>query len=145
MGMSDYLENILIDFVFRGVNYTPSENLYIALCTSVPNDADSGTTIAEVTGGNYERFRIPCQMTSWYSTAGSTSAPSNGSNGRTGNALAIEWEEVTWEDTVIAVAICDAPIGGNMLFYGELEKSKTVTAGSSIKFLINQLTYKIDD
>lgn len=145
MGMSDYLENILIDFIFRGINYTPSENLYIALCTSVPEDDDDGSSISEVTGGNYERVMIPCQMASWYSTAGSISAPSNGTNGRTGNAIPIEWEEVTWEETVIAVAICDAPNGGNMLFYAELEESKTVIPGATIKFLINQLTYKIDD
>lgn len=145
MGMSNYLENILIDFIFRGINYTPSNNLYIALCTSIPEDSDNGSTIAEVSGGNYERIKAPCQASMWYSTAGNASGPSNGTNGRTGNAVAIEWNEVTWEETVTAVAICDAPMGGNLLFFGELEEPKTVVSGSSVKFLINQLTYKIDD
>jgi hypothetical protein len=145
MGMSNYLENILIDFIFRGVNFTPSEYLYVALCTTVPQDSDDGCSIAEVMGGNYERFQIPAQTSSWYSTAGSTSGTSNGSNGRTGNAIPIEWNEVTWEETVIAVAICDAPNGGNVLFYGELEEPKTVVPGASLKFLINQLTYKFDE
>lgn len=145
MGMSNYLENILIDLIFRGINFTPSNFLYVALCTTVPQDTDDGSSIAEVMGGNYERFQIPTQEHTWYSTSGNTSGPSSGSNGRTGNAIAVEWNDASWEDTVIAVAICNAPTGGDMLFFGELEESKTVTPGSSIKFLINQLTYKIDE
>lgn len=145
MGMSDYLENKLIDFIFRGIQYIPSENLYIALCTTVPEDSDSGSTIAEISGGNYSRVKIPCQASSWYSTDGSTTLVSNGINGRTGNATPVEWSNITWEGTIIAMAICDSPTGGNMLFYGELTQTKTVVPGNSLTFLVNQITYTIDD
>jgi hypothetical protein len=145
MGMSDYLENKLIDFIFRGVQYIPSENLYVALCTTVPEDSDSGSTISEISGGNYSRVKIPCLASSWYSTGGSTTAVSNGSNGRTGNAVPVEWNNITWQGTVIAMAICDSPNGGNMLVYGELTQSKTIIPGNSLTFLVNQITYTIDD
>ena len=142
--MSDYLKNKLIDFIFRGIEYVPSENLYIALCTTVPEPGDSGSQIIEVTGGDYARVEINCDTTSWYSTGGSTTEISNGSDGMTGNAVPIEWNNVTWEGTVIGMAICDSPIGGNVLFYSPLTVSKTVIPGDSLRFLINQITYAIE-
>lgn len=144
MGMSNFLKNKLIDFIFRGVEYIPSENLYIALCTTVPEPDDSGSEIVEITGGNYTRIQVPCDLASWYSTHGSTEEVSIGTDGMTGNAIPVEWNEVSWEGTVIAMAICDSPNGGNVLFYSPLTVSKTVAVGDSLRFLINQITYNIE-
>lgn len=46
--LSNYLENKLIDHVLRNTAYTPPATVYLALYTTDPTDADSGT---EVSGG----------------------------------------------------------------------------------------------
>jgi len=41
---SDFLENELLDHVFKTGAYTAPTNIYVALCTSTPDDADTGST-----------------------------------------------------------------------------------------------------
>lgn len=140
--MTDYLENKLIDFLFRGGSFTAPANLYIALYTAAPTDSSSGT---EVAGGDYERKQLNPSASNWYSTQSNTDATSTGTGGTTGNAATIAWNSVTWSGTVVAVAICDALTAGNVLFYKTLSASKTITAGDSISFATNALTVQIDN
>lgn len=143
--MSNYLENKLADFLFRGVSYTPPATLYIALCTAAPTDASTGSTITEVTGGNYARQSIASNTTNWFTTNGDNAATSSGTNGTVGNSTAILWSSVTWSATVTDVAICDALTGGNVLFYSTLQSSKTIAPTDSLSFAINSLTIQIDN
>ena len=48
MSFSDYLENKILDHVFKGTVFTQPANLYVALFTAGPNDVGGGT---EVNGG----------------------------------------------------------------------------------------------
>lgn len=68
MALSNYFENKLIDFLFRNVSYTPPAKLYVALCTVTPSAEDTGSTIVEVSGGNYSRKMISRDPTKWYTT-----------------------------------------------------------------------------
>lgn len=140
--MTDYLENKLIDFLFRGASFTPPANLYIALYTVAPSDTGGGT---EVTGGNYARQQLNPGASNWYSTQSDTTSTSTGTGGTTGNASTIAWNSVTWTGTVVAVGICDALSGGNLLFYKTLTSSKTIASGDSISFATNSLTVQIDN
>jgi hypothetical protein len=54
--MSDYLENKLIDYVFRGQTYTPPGNTWIGLLTTGTSDANTGQV--EVSGGGYARVQV---------------------------------------------------------------------------------------
>lgn len=143
--MSNYLENKLVDFLFRGVSYTPPTTLYIALCTAAPTDASTGSTLTEVSGGNYSRQAFASNATNWFTTNGDNVATSSGTNGTTGNSVAILWASVTWSATVTDVAICDALTGGNVLFYSTLASSKTIAPTDSLSFAINSLTIQIDN
>ena len=52
--MSDYLENKLLDFIFRTSSFSKPSTIAVALCTSAPDDTSTGATIAEVpNSGNY--------------------------------------------------------------------------------------------
>ena len=53
--MSNHLENALINAVLRNTSYTSPTTTYLALYTSDPTDADTGT---EITGGSYVRQAI---------------------------------------------------------------------------------------
>jgi hypothetical protein len=143
--MSNFLENKVIDFVFRGQAFTPAESLYLALCTSTPTDASTGNTIAEVTGGDYTRKQITSDTTSWLSTQGNTASTSTGTSGTTSNANSVSWTNVTWSATITAVALVDAASGGNVYFWGPLLSSKTVSSGDSVTFNAGNLSIQIDN
>lgn len=143
--MSNYLENKLIDFLLRAQSFNPPATLYVALCTSSPTEASTGSTISEISGGNYSRQSFTSNTSNWLTTNGDNSSSSSGTNGTTSNAVAIQWTSVTWSGTVSHVAICDASNGGNMLFYASLASSQTVASGDSISFGVGTLSIQIDN
>ena len=143
--MSNYLENKLVDFLFRGGSYSPPATLYFALCTSTPSDASTGSTISEVSGGNYTRQSLTATSGNWYSTQADNTGTSTGTNGTTSNAVSIAWNSVTWTGTVTSIAICDAASAGNMLFYSALNSSKTLASGDSISFAVSGLSIQLDN
>jgi len=142
---SDYLENKLIDFLFRGQSYTPPATLYVGLLTSAPTDAGGGT---EVTGGSYARVGITSSLANWAGTqsAGSTTA-STGTSGTTSNNVAITFPAPTanW-GTVSHFGIYDAPTGGNLLYYAALTTPKTINNGDAApSFAAGQLSVQEDN
>ena len=137
--LSNYFQNKLIDFLFRSGAYTVPTTLYIALCTTTPTASDTGSTIAEVSGGNYSRQAVSAGVSNWYSTQGDTTSTSSGTSGQTGNVNAITWSSVTWSATVAGIAICDAATAGNILWYSVLASSKTVASGDNASFPVNTL------
>ena len=145
--MSNYLENKLIDFIFRGKSYTAPATIYIALCTATPTDSSTGSTITEVSGGNYARQSLAADTTNWAATNGaaSTTDPSSGTSGTTSNNSDIVWSGVTWSATVTSIAICDASTNGNMLFWGSLNANQTVTSGNTVTISTSALTIQIDN
>lgn len=121
--MSNYLENALVNAVLRNTAYTSPTTVYLALYTSDPTDADTGT---EVSGSAYARQAI---------TFG---APSNGV---TTNTAAIEFPQATgsW-GTVTHVGILDALTTGNLLFHTPLDASKTIATGDVFRVAIGSLS-----
>jgi len=144
--MSNYLENKLLDHVFRGVTYTPPSTIYIALFTATPDDTGGGT---EVSGNAYARVALNPSTTNWAATNGATTTtnPSSGTSGTTSNNSAITFPTATPSNwgTVVAVGIFDASTSGNLLFWGPLSASQVVNAGSTFSFAISQLGVQIDN
>lgn len=143
--MSDYLENKLIDALFRGQSFTFPTTVYAALYTANPTDSSAGT---EVTGGSYARVAITCSTANFAGTqsAGSTTA-SSGTSGTTSNNIVITFPAPTanW-GTVTGVALMDASTSGNVLVYGALSTSKVVNSGDAAPtFPAAALSYQIDN
>jgi hypothetical protein len=124
---SDYLENQLIDHIFRGATYTKPTHLWFALFTSAPSDSGGGT---EVTGGSYARVDLPPSNTNWTATQGGTTGASSGTGGQTSNAVAITLAAPTanW-GTVTHYGIFDASVGGNLLLWDALTASRNILNG----------------
>lgn len=142
--MSDYLENKLIDFLFRGQSYAPPSTLYIALFTTVDNDANTGT---EVSGNAYARASVASALTSWAGTQATGSVVvSSGTNGTTSNngAITFPTPSGSW-GTVVGFGIFDAASGGNLLFWGPLSINKTINQGDTVTFPVNSLALQIDN
>lgn len=145
-GMSDYLENKIVDFLFRGQTFTPPTTLYIALFTTVDNDA--GTARVEVSGGSYARVAITSSLANWAGTQGAAStSASNGTTGTTSNNNVITFAAPTanW-GTVVGVGLFDAITGGNELAYGALTTPKTISSGDGApSFTAGSLSFQIDN
>ena len=135
--MSDFLENEIIDHIFRTGTYTAPTVIAVALFTAAPSDSGGGT---EVATGSYARVSVGASDTDWNATQGGTSGDSSGTGGLTDNASDITFPTATasW-GTVTHVGIFDATSGGNLLFHGTLTASKTVDNGDTFKFTAGDL------
>jgi hypothetical protein len=124
--ISNYLENALINATLRNTAYTSPTTVYVALYTTDPTDADTGT---EVSGNGYARQSV------------TFSAPSNGA---TSNSAAVEFPQATgsW-GTVAYIGIRDASSGGNLLYHTPLDASKTIATGDVFRIAIGSLTVTI--
>jgi hypothetical protein len=121
--MSNFLENALINATLRNTSYTSPSVVYLALYTTDPTDADTGT---EVSGGSYARQSI---------TFG---APSNGVST---NSAAIEFPQAgaSW-GTITHIGIRDALTAGNLLYHTPLDVSKAISTGDIFRIAIGSLS-----
>jgi hypothetical protein len=120
--MSNYLENALVNATLRNTSYTSPTTVYVALYTTDPTDADTGT---EVSGNGYTRQSV------------TFSAPSNGA---TSNSSAVEFPQATgsW-GTVAYIGLRDASSSGNLLYHTALDASKTIATGDVFRIAIGSL------
>lgn len=127
--LSNYAENKILDHVFKNTSFT-SPQAHIGYFTDTITDA---STPSEVTGNNYARVRIDNKMGS-------------ASSGSISNTSAITFPAASGGDhgTVVAIAIFDAASSGNMLAYGTLTSSKTISDGDQLNIAIGNLTISID-
>lgn len=122
MPVSTYLANKLLDHVLRNVSYTPPATVYLALYTSNPTAADTGT---EVSGGSYARVAVTF-------AAAATRATSNSAVIDTPSASA------SW-GTPTHYGIRDAAAAGNLLFFGERPAPAEIPSGYFVEIAAGDL------
>ena len=126
--LSDYLEQKLLDHVLRGIEHPIVTDLFVALFTSDPTDAGTGT---EVTDSGYSRQSIR-QDTATLADAWSAPAPAAGGH-RCDNQRRVQFPAI--DDGTITVThfgIFDSAIGGNLLLHGVFDVPKTVEWGDVV-------------
>ncbi|REK68007.1 MAG: hypothetical protein C6P35_03290 [Cohnella sp.] len=131
LAVSNYLANALLNQVFRNTAYTRPTTVYVALYTSNPTAADTGT---EVSGGGYARQAV---------TFG---APTSVNGKQTiSNSAVITFPTATapW-GTITHVGIRDAATGGNLLYYGAVDNPRSILANDIFKFLANSLSLSLN-
>jgi len=121
--MSNFLENALINATLRATTYTSPSTVYVALFTTDPTDANTGT---EVTGGSYARTSV------------AFAAPSNGAAASSADCTFPTCTS-TW-GTVSHIGIFDASTSGNLLYHTPLDTSKTIETGDIFKIASGSLT-----
>lgn len=143
--LTDYLENKIVDHLFRTTSYTQPANVYAALFTAA-SACDAGT-VTEVSGGSYARVAIAAGNSSWKGTHGNTTGASSGTNGTISNAAAVTFPSPTanW-GTVTHWGLWDASTSGNLLVCAALTTSKTINNGDAApSFAIDAMTIQIDN
>ena len=130
MGMTYYMANAFLNYVFRESGSVPAPGTYyVGLSTSVM-DATGSAIVSEPSGGNYARQSYPKASGSWV-------APTLGV---TSNNTTITFPESTnnW-GTIKAVFIADSQTGGNILYYYNLDSYLPVPANTQVKIQGNNL------
>ena len=124
---SDYLEDAVLDYVFRNTGAPTSTNVYMALFSAVPDDTGGGTEL--VVGNGYAREAI---------TFGAASG------GAMSNTIAVPFTAsgAAWLDTV-AIGIFDASTGGNMLAW-DVITTATIGDGDTLNFPIGDIDLTLD-
>lgn len=143
--LTNYTENKVIDWLFRGQTFTPPATIYVGLLTAACSDSSAGT---EVTGGSYARVAVVGSLANWAGTqsAGSTIA-SSGTGGTTSNNVAIAFPtpSANW-GVVTHFALWDASSAGNQIICKSLTASKSINLGDPApQFAIGTLTFRIDN
>lgn len=129
-GMTDYLSNKMIDFIWRGQTFTYPNVTYLALNTSMPTNALEG---AEVSGDGYNRVTV--NSSAWR-------APTDGTISNNVN-LSFAVPASDWGN-VIACSLYDAQTSGNLLWWAAVDSPKTIVNGAGApEFLAGSLQLQV--
>jgi len=123
--MSDYLENKLVDHVFRNTAFTTPGVIHLALFSTDPLDDGSGTELEDGTSPAYARITITMD------------APANGVSLNT-NELLFTAATGDWV-TITHVAVFDEATGGNMLMHKILTNPVSVLDTNNFRIPIGDL------
>ena len=126
MSLTNAFETETLEWLFTTTTVTRPTAWFTALYTVAPTDSGGGT---EVSGGAYARVSTALSVTGDTATNGS----------------ALEWDTATatW-GTIVAVGIFDASTGGNLIAYGNLTTSKTITIGDVFRISAGNLDITLD-
>lgn len=131
---SDYLEQAILNALFRGQSLPQPDPVYVALYTASPADDNSG---AEVTGSEWTNYARESVAT----TSGSSGFDAPTTDGSGGyevlNSAAVDFGTATVSGTqadVTHFGILDASTGGNLLHHGALDTAKSIVDGIDVKF-----------
>lgn len=118
-------------------------SLYLALLLTEPDATDTGSTIDEVTAPDYARLPYgPASNAYWESTQGGVSGVSVGISGQTRNNTEIVFPgAMTYWGVIVGIAIVDAVMAGNVIFYGKLSVSMEIDETDVFK--LNAEDFKI--
>ncbi len=118
---SNYTETLALTWLLTNSSATRPTAWYIALFTSDPTDAGSGT---EVSGTNYARQAVTFTVTNdTASNSATVTFPAAGSN---------------W-GTITHVGVYTAETSGNLLFHGAVTTSKAIDTGDTFQITSGNL------
>ena len=118
--MSNYLEQQLINHMFRNIPYTPPANVYLALYETDPNENGTGLEVG-ITGDRGQGYaRVLCPTFTIANGLASTTE------------MTFPMATRNW-GTVAHMGIKDAASGGNLLFYGSLSETLTVSITNTVR------------
>jgi hypothetical protein len=127
---SNYLEEKIVEHFLRNNAVTPPATVYMALFESDPGEASGGT---ETAYAGYLR-----KASAWTALD---------SNGQTKNSALITFDangNPVASVTITHIALYDAAVAGNRLFYAALSSSKTLAPGDVLSFAANAVVFGLD-
>jgi hypothetical protein len=126
--ISNYLESKLVDHSLGTAEFTLPTPVYVALYTSAPTDADTGTEITGKAGYARQEAAFGAAV-----------------DGATDNDADIEFGPAgeSW-GTITHVGVRDAETGGNLLWWAALTTPKPVGDGDSFQVAAGDFDISLD-
>ena len=127
MAISNYLENKILEATLKGISYASPSVVYVCLYVSNPTDSDIGE---EVSGAGYARQSVEFD---------------NASDGSITNSSTVRFPiaEDAW-GIINHIGIRDSLNGGNLLYYGMLSSSQSISLNNQLVINPGQLTITLD-
>jgi hypothetical protein len=161
-GKTVYLQNKIIDNIFRGQAALTLTNVYVGLLTAAPTDSSAGTEVT--TNGTpsmgYNRATVACSASTWSATQATNPTPSSATpssgGGATLGSTTFNSATITIGTTTVSgnwtpttqigwFGIYDAATSGNLLYWGSLTAPKSVNIGDQLPtFAVGALTITED-
>ena len=138
--MTNYLEEKLIDHLFKAVVYSHSSpaSWYIALLTAAHGEDGSGGTEVSTSGTTYARVAVTRGSGFTRASSSDIRTVENAANITFGVPSA-DWGQVTH------VGIFDASTSGNLIIEAQLQFAKTINNGDPApKFQAGELKFTFD-
>lgn len=127
---STYSRSKTSDNLLRGTTFASPGQVYLALFTSDPGAAGTGTEAAFTGYARQSCGATPASAFSAVDTNGTTQNQNSVTFPAVGGSVSV---------TVVSWALFDAVTGGNMLLYGALTTSKTLDPADVASFAPNAL------
>lgn len=135
-GASTYLEDLLLNEVLSGADYTPVGTVYIALLTAEPDDDDDTLTMSEANYTSYARVPKTNDNANW---------PASSGNGIKVNGTSITFPANTGGSQVVTHwAIVDGAGAANILWWGRLSEPVNIDTGDDVVFAAGALEIVMD-
>jgi hypothetical protein len=134
--ISNYLSDLYLNLALRGSEWTAIATAYMALYTSNPGKADTGTELSSAGGTAYLRQSI---------TFGAPAAISGIETVSNNADVTFPVATTDW-GTITHIGLKNAADSstGNLLWYGELTVSKTISTGDRLKFLSGDVVVNLE-
>ena len=138
---SNYLElatlkHILQNASTNGAAYdTASLDVFVSLHTGSPGEANDGANEIPTSGYNYARVQV---------TFGNVATAANTTSASSNATVTFGQASQNYPADVTHIGLYDASTSGNLLFYGALATSKTVTSGDVFQINSGLLTITLD-
>lgn len=125
---SDYVEGKVLDHLLRVASFSQPTGLYVALFSAAPSDAGGGTEVTTT-------IRVAGRVAATFGAA---------SSGSSANSALVDFGASAGTATITHFAIFDAASAGNMLVWGSVTTSLSITPGINVSFAIGALTVSLD-
>ena len=123
MSFSDNAETLVLDWIFSTASVTRPTAWYLALFTTDPTDAGTGTEVS-TSGTAYARQSVTFTVT----------------NDTASNSAVVEFATATASyGTVSHIGVYDAVTGGNLIAHAALSTAKTIDTGDVLRLNSGQL------
>ena len=147
-----FLENRLLSLIFKNnaASFsTPGDNIFVGLATAVSNFNDStgesgDPTITEATFTNYARQQVAASGWTLTTDSANTQSCTNAANinfpasGGTNNTISHVFIATHVSNSLDVVGS-----GGNVLFIGALDATKTIESGDIFRINVDNLTIEL--
>jgi hypothetical protein len=137
-GLTDVMEQNLLNHLFTDPAYTPPANWFVALSSTTP--AEDGSNFTEPSTGAYAR--VSTAAADWAAAAGTAPAIKDNVNAITFPTATADWVAAA---NLTHFGLFEAGTGGTVRMWGALTTPKPCLSGDTMSFPAGTLDVKLGD